>query len=196
MTVLTTWADTDPTSRLRETTDPAEITTALKDAGVRFERWEAEAALAEDAGQDEVLEAYRAEVDRIVTEEAFVTVDVVRLHPSDDPGWAETARAARAKFLNEHAHDDDDEVRFFVHGSGIFYLHIGGRVHAIQCEAGDLLGVPKGTTHWFDMGTRPDFTAIRFFHEEDGWIGTFTGSDISQRFPDFDTLAARARELV
>ena len=57
-------------------------------------------------------------------------------------------------------------------------------------EKGDLLGVPRGTTHWFDMGTKPSFTAIRFFHEEDGWIGNFTGAAISSRFPDYDTIAA------
>ena len=27
------------------------------------------------------------------------------------------------------------------------------------CETGDLLGVPAGTRHWFDMGTSPQFTA-------------------------------------
>ncbi|MGW0657311.1 cupin, partial [Streptomyces umbrinus] len=36
----------------------------------------------------------------------------------------------------------------------------------------------------------PGFTAIRFFHEEDGWIGSFTGSTIAGRFPDYDTIAA------
>ncbi|MGA1701788.1 MAG: cupin, partial [Candidatus Nanopelagicales bacterium] len=46
--------------------------------------------------------------------------------------------------------------------------------------------------HWFDMGTRPDFTAIRFFHDDDGWVGTFTGSDISTHFPTYDELAAAA----
>lgn len=50
--------------------------------------------------------------------------------------------------------------------------------------------MPRGTTHWFDMGTSPSFTAIRFFHEEDGWIGSFTGSSIASRFPDYDTIAA------
>jgi 1,2-dihydroxy-3-keto-5-methylthiopentene dioxygenase len=81
-------------------------------------------------------------------------------------------------------------VRFFVSGSGIFYLHVGGEVHAVLCEKGDLLGVPRGTTHWFDMGTSPSFTAIRFFHEEDGWVGNFTGDRIADRFPDFDTIDA------
>ncbi|GAA2111251.1 1,2-dihydroxy-3-keto-5-methylthiopentene dioxygenase [Actinomadura alba] len=190
MTLLTTWHDDQPGTFLDQTSDPDRIGALLGEIGIRFERWASDAVLAPDAGEAEVLAAYREQVDKLIADEGFATVDVVALRPSDDPEWRAKAKAARAKFLDEHTHDDDDEVRFFVHGAGVFYLHIDGKVHAVLCEAGDLLGVPKGTTHWFDMGTVPDFAAIRFFHEEDGWIGTFTGSDISRRFPDFDTLKA------
>ena len=50
--------------------------------------------------------------------------------------------------------------------------------------------MPAGTLHWFDMGTRPDFIAIRFFEEEDGWVGDFTGDAISAGFPSLDELLA------
>jgi 1,2-dihydroxy-3-keto-5-methylthiopentene dioxygenase len=50
--------------------------------------------------------------------------------------------------------------------------------------------VPGGTTHWFDMGTSPEYKAVRFFHDEDGWVGNFTGSGISRSFPTYDELAA------
>lgn len=193
MTLLTTWPETDPETVVRRTTDADEIAAALAPIGVRYERWPVRADVPVDADGETVLAAYRAEVDRLGAEEGFATVDVVALHPSDDPDWPQKARQAREKFLNEHTHDDDDEVRFFVAGSGIFYLHVHGEVHAVLCEQGDLLGVPKGTTHWFDMGVRPSFTAIRFFHEEDGWIGNFTGNTISSRFPDFDTINAGYR---
>ena len=39
----------------------------------------------------------------------------------------------RQKFLNEHTHADF-EVRFFVDGSGLFYLHVGDRVYLVLCE--------------------------------------------------------------
>ncbi|RSO36599.1 cupin [Streptomyces sp. WAC 06725] len=194
MTLLTTWPESGPGTVLRHTSEPAEIAAALAPAGVRYEQWPLHAGVAPDAEPAAVLAAYRPEIDRLTAEEGFVTVDVASLHPSEAPGWAETARAARQKFLAEHTHEDDDEVRFFVAGAGVFYLHTGGEVHAVLCEEGDLLGVPRGTTHWFDMGTRPSFTAIRFFHEEDGWVATFTGDDIALRFPDFDTLVAGRTE--
>jgi 1,2-dihydroxy-3-keto-5-methylthiopentene dioxygenase len=193
MTLLTTWPESGPDTVVRRTSDPTEIAAALAPIGVRYEQWPVRDDVAENAGSETVFAAYRAEIDRLNTEENFSTVDVIGLHPSDDPGFPEKAKAAREKFLNEHTHDDDDEVRFFVAGSGIFYLHVAGEVHAVYCEKGDLLGVPRGTTHWFDMGTSPAFTAIRFFHEEDGWIGTFTGDRIAERFPDFDTIHAGYR---
>ena len=76
-------------------------------------------------------------------------------------------------------------MRFFVAGSGLFTLHVADRVYEIECQQGDLLGVPDGTTHWFDMGAEPSFVVIRFFTRADGWVGHFTGSDIAQRFPRY-----------
>ncbi|RLU82237.1 cupin [Streptomyces griseocarneus] len=190
MTLLITWPEAGPETVLRRTSDPAAIATALAPIGVRYEQWPVRDDVPADAGPEAVLAAYRTEVDALNAEEGFVTVDVATLHPDGTPGWREKARAAREKFLSEHTHDDDDEVRFFVAGAGVFYLHVNGEVHAVHCEKGDLLGVPRGTTHWFDMGTEPSFTAIRFFHEEDGWIGTFTGSGIAGRFPGFDEIHA------
>lgn len=189
MTLLVTWADTAPDTPVTRTTDVTHITERLGAVGVAFQRWEAAADLPAGADADQVLEAYRDEVDRLVEEHGFTVVDVAQLHPSDDPDWPTIAAGARAKFLAEHTHDED-EVRFFIDGSGVFYLHIGGEVHAVRCEAGDLLAVPALTTHWFDMGTTPDFAAIRFFQNDDGWVGTFTGDPIASKFADFDTLAA------
>jgi 1,2-dihydroxy-3-keto-5-methylthiopentene dioxygenase len=189
VTILQVMADDDARVLLR-TSDPEVINEQLGPHGVSFERWSATAPLADDAGQEEVLAAYREDVDRLRKQGDYRLVDVVRMHPNDaDPEWPEKARAARTKFLDEHTHDED-EVRFFVEGTGCFYLHLGDRVYAVVCAAGDLLAVPAGTTHWFDMGERPAFAAIRFFQDEDGWIGNFTGSGISARFPSLDELVA------
>ncbi|MEY9995886.1 1,2-dihydroxy-3-keto-5-methylthiopentene dioxygenase [Streptomyces sp. V4I8] len=190
MTLLTTWPETGPQTVLRRTTVPAAIAAALTPLGVRFERWPVHDDVPVTAGSEQILAAYHAEIDTLTTQEGFTTVDAVALHPSDTPDWPQRAKKARETFLNEHTHDDDDEVRYFTAGAGVFYLHIAGHVHAVYCARGDLLAVPKGTKHWFDMGTRPAFTAIRFFHEKDGWIATFTGSDIACRFPDFDAIQA------
>jgi 1,2-dihydroxy-3-keto-5-methylthiopentene dioxygenase len=191
MTLLTIWSDTDPDTAETRTEDSEEIADLLKQLGVRFDRWELR-ELPEEPTSEEVLEAYRAEVDRVIDSEGYIKVDAVRMAPSEEPEWQEKAKAAREKFLSEHTHDDDED-RFFAHGAGVFYLHVDGKVYAVLCEAGDLLSVPARTTHWFDMGTRPDFISIRFFHDDDGWVGDFLGTDTAEKFATFDELMASRR---
>lgn len=189
MTALTIQPDTSPDTTTLKTIDFNEIQKQLNQRGVRLERWQANATLPPDADSDAVLAAYAEDVETL-RKEGFTTVDVVRLVPDPtDPQWKDKAQGARAKFLSEHTHDDD-EVRFFIEGSGAFYLRIDGEVLSVVCEAGDLICVPAGTTHWFDMGTQPHFAAIRFFKIAEGWVGHFTGDDISERFASYDTLVA------
>jgi 1,2-dihydroxy-3-keto-5-methylthiopentene dioxygenase len=182
--------DTDPATRLVDTDDRDVIAAELAAIGVRFEAWTAGRELADGADQAAILAAYAADIERLRAE-GYTTVDAIRLARTTetDEEWTAKATGARTKFLAEHTHDDD-EVRFFVEGSGIFYLHVAGRVFAVLCETGDLISVPAGTTHWFDMGTDPRFCAIRFFRIPEGWVGVFTGSDIAERFPTYDQLVA------
>ncbi len=160
--------------------DYADITATLAGLGVRFERWQASQPLSASAEQEEVLAAYRDDVDRLTVEYGFQSVDVVSLRP-DHPQKGEF----RQKFLAEHTHSDF-EVRFFVEGSGLFYLHVNAKVYLVECEQGDLISVPAGVTHWFDMGENPDFKCIRLFVTPDGWVGDFTGSEIAASFPSYD----------
>jgi 1,2-dihydroxy-3-keto-5-methylthiopentene dioxygenase len=189
MTLLTVWPDTDSATVLLRTEDSAEIQGELKQLGVRFDRWPLVPDLPAEPTSDEVLSAYREYVDRVVDSEGYVFVDALYMTPTDSPEWTEMATQARQKFLAEHTHDDDED-RFFARGSGVFYLHVNGKVYGVLCEAGDLLSVPANTTHWFDMGTRPDYVAVRFFHDDDGWVGNFTGNKLAEDFPSFDELTA------
>jgi 1,2-dihydroxy-3-keto-5-methylthiopentene dioxygenase len=188
------YPDNDPSQVLLETSDPVVIASILGERCVRFEQWRASKELPADASQDDILTAYRADIARLSREGGYASADVVRLRrdPSD-PTWPEKARAARQKFLEEHTHNED-EVRFFVEGSGIFYLRLNGQVHAVLCERGDLISVCAGTRHWFDMGTEPHFCAIRLFGTPNGWVASFTGDTIAQRFPSFDALTRGGEE--
>jgi 1,2-dihydroxy-3-keto-5-methylthiopentene dioxygenase len=192
MTLLTVWSEDAPATALVQTADRSAIASELADIGVSYEHLGVMAVLEPTASPDEIIAAHRPLVDRLVAEHGYTLVDAVQLHPSDDPEFAEKAAGARAKFLNEHTHAEE-EIRFFSQGSGVFYLHVEGRVLAMLCTEGDLISVPELTTHWFDMGTRPDFTALRFFRTDDGWVGEFTGSDIATRFATADELVEAAR---
>jgi 1,2-dihydroxy-3-keto-5-methylthiopentene dioxygenase len=192
VTLLTVWNDTDPTTPVIETVDAEEIRAELATLGARFSRWEVK-DFAADASLDDVLSLYRAEVDEVKQREGYTLVDIVGLSPVQE-NYDEVKEPSRQRFLSEHKHDDDED-RFFARGAGVFYLHVNEKVYALYCEAGDLVSVPANTTHWFDMGTTPEFTSIRFFHDDDGWVGHFTGNPIAETFPTFDQLSSRRQEL-
>jgi 1,2-dihydroxy-3-keto-5-methylthiopentene dioxygenase len=182
MSRLRVFSESDPSAVLFESTDAGPITAKLAGLGVGFERWPVR-AIDDGASPHEIMRLYKPEIDRLVADNGFQAVDVVSINP-DHP----ERDAMRAKFLNEHSHKED-EVRFFVRGSGLFTLHIDGHVYEVLCQAQDLIRVPDGTRHWFDMGPAPCFTAIRFFTEADGWVGYFTGSDIAAEFPRYEPAA-------
>ena len=179
MSRLRVFSESAPDTVQFETDDATEITARLVALGVGFERWPVR-AIADDASNESILAAYKPEIDQLVAENGFRAVDVVSINP-DHPD----REAMRAKFLSEHSHKED-EVRFFVRGSGLFTLHIGDRVYEVLCQTQDLIRVPDGTKHWFDMGPAPRFTAIRFFTEADGWVGYFTESGLAERFPRYE----------
>ncbi len=192
MTLLTVWKETDPSTPVLETTDEAEIREALAELGARFSRWEIR-DVPSGASQDDVLALYADEIDEVKQREGYTLVDVVALDPAQE-NYDEVKTPSRQKFLSEHQHDDDED-RYFAKGAGVFYLHANDKVHAVYCEAGDLISVPANTTHWFDMGTAPHYVSVRFFHDDDGWVGHFTGSPIAESFATFDQLAERRAQL-
>lgn len=175
MSRLTVW-EADTGRQVLTTEDAAKIADALKAIGVRFERWEG-VSVPEGATNEQVLEAYRPYLDKLMGETGAGSADVVSLTP-DHP----QAQAMREKFLSEHVHTED-EVRFFVRGAGDFVMHVDGKVYDAHCVQGDLISVPANTRHWFDAGEKPSFTALRIFTDQSGWVAHFTGSDMAERFP-------------
>lgn len=184
MTTLSVFNESQTITFIDSTEDFLEITRALNKVGVLFERWQANKILPDTAEQDEVLNAYTDSINKLKSAYDISSIDVVSLKP-DNPNKKEF----RNKFLAEHTHDDF-EIRFFVDGCGLFYLHINDKVYCILCEKGDLISVPANTPHWFDMGENPDFKCIRLFTTEEGWVANFTGTTIAEQFPNMDEFLA------
>lgn len=176
MSLLSIHAEHDP-KPIEVLRDFDAIAERLGGLGVRFERWEAGCELAAEAGQEAVLAAYAEPVARLQALYGFQSADVISVGPEHPQ-----REQLRAKFLDEHTHSDF-EVRFFVEGRGLFYLHPDERVYLVLCERGDLISVPARVRHWFDMGGRPDLKCIRLFTTPEGWVADFTGDAIAARFP-------------
>lgn len=183
MTSLKIFDDNNPTQALFDSEEIINLSEKvdkiidhLNQVGVKFEQWHTREEIQLGASQEEVLQSYNKDVQRLINEAGYQAVDVVSL-TSDNPN----KNAFREKFLNEHTHSED-EVRFFVAGEGLFSLHLDDKVFEVLCTKGDLISVPANTPHWFDMGPNPNFIAIRLFNNPEGWVANFTGSDIASKF--------------
>ena len=129
---------------------------------IDYMRWEPSQAVPANAPAAEVLTAYSAEIDRLKAQGRYVCCDVIDVSPTT-PGL----EAMLNRFNSEHWHDED-EVRFIIEGRGIFHIcPRQGPVVAITVEAGDLIRVPRGTRHWFDLCRERRIRAIRLFQSVD-----------------------------
>jgi len=145
--------------------------------GIDYERWEPSHPVADDASAEAILDAYAPEIEKLKASGGYVTADVIDVTPQTP-----NLEAMLAKFSREHWHDED-EVRFIIRGRGLFHIHPQkGKVFALEVEAGDLIRVPRGTWHWFDLCSDRQIRAIRLFQDPSGWTPHYTESGVDARF--------------
>jgi len=161
----------------RSITEASELTAFLASRGIEYERTNPDVPIAGDAPAAEILEAYGTKIAELNARGGYVTADVIDVHPHT-PGL----ETMLAKFNSEHWHDED-EVRFIIEGHGLFHIHPPGHeVFAIEVEAGDLIRVPRGTLHWFDLCVDRRIRAIRLFQDMSGWTPHYTTSGVDKQF--------------
>jgi 1,2-dihydroxy-3-keto-5-methylthiopentene dioxygenase len=157
----------------RDITAPAAIAAFLERFGIWYEQWAVDGRVGAEATGEEILAAFAAEVDRLKARGAFVTADVINVNPATP-----NLEALLARFASEHTHDED-EVRFTVHGRGVFHIHPDGApVFAIYVEPGDLINVPRGTRHWFDLCADRTIRCIRLFQDVSGWTPHYVADGV------------------
>ena len=148
-----------------------EIRASLAELGIDYERWDL-SRVPTDASAGTVLAAYAQEIDEMKRRGGYVTADVIDVNPATP-----NLDAMLARFDKEHTHSED-EVRFILSGRGIFFLHLGEQVVSVEVGPGDLLRVPRGTTHWFTLCEDRRIRAIRWFQDTTGWTPQYTGSGV------------------
>ena len=157
--------------------DETAIRQHLASIGIGYAQWKAAHVVPDHAPAEEILAAYAPEIEKLKTIGGYVTADVIDVNP-DTPGLA----AMLARFNREHWHEED-EVRFIIAGRGLFHIHSqAGPVISIEVEAGDLIRVPRGTRHWFNLCADRRIRAIRLFQDMAGWTPYYTDSGMDQDF--------------
>src|SRR6185503_20123886 len=118
------------TSENRTLQDQEDITSFLASLGIDYARWDSSRKIAPGAPAEEILAAYSEEIEALKARGGYVTADIIDVNPLT-PGL----EAMLAKFNREHWHDED-EVRFIIHGRGVFHIHSReNSVVSIEVEA-------------------------------------------------------------
>ena len=157
--------------------DAREITEYLAGVGIDYVQVPPAPGVSAEASPEEILAAYAGEVEELKRRGGYVTADVIDVKPAT-PGLD----TMLAKFNREHWHDED-EVRLILAGRGLFHIHPrSGPVLAIEVEAGDMIRVPKGTWHWFDLCADRRIRAVRLFQDPSGWTPNYTESGAEQGY--------------
>jgi len=157
--------------------DPEEIRAYLASIDIQYERWDATEPVPPSASAEQVLFAYSRQIDQLKAQGGYVTADVIDVTSSTP-----NLDTMLAKFKTEHWHDED-EVRYIVEGRGVFHIHPPNRpVVGIEVGPGDLIRVPRGTHHWFNLCDDRRIRAIRLFQDPSGWTPHYTSSSIDARY--------------
>ena len=148
----------------KQITEPDKIRDYLKPFSIWYENWSVQGRVSDKSTNEEILVAYHDEIERLKKQGGYVTADVINVNP-DTPGLD----AMLDKFKVEHTHDED-EVRFVVAGSGIFHINPeNSEIFSIEMQPGDLINVPRGTRHWFNLCAEKTIKTIRLFQDPTGW---------------------------
>ena len=161
----------------RTLSEEQEVRDYLLRLGIEYERWPTGERVPPDDSAENILAAYAPEIEKLNATGGYVTADLIDVTP-ETPALEEML----AKFNHEHWHDED-EVRFIIAGSGIFHIHgQDGEVVAIEVSAGDLIRVPRGTMHWFNLCAERRIRAIRLFQDKTGWTPHYSDSQVDQSY--------------
>lgn len=143
-------------------TDPSKIKSIMSEYGIAFENWGVRGTSGEP--DDRILSVYQPEIDKLMAERSYQTVDLVALK-NETPNLA----VITAKFDKEH-HHIDDEVRFTVEGEGVFEINYTETERMkFTAEPGDLIVIPAMRRHLFYLTDKKNIRCIRLFKTKEGW---------------------------
>jgi 1,2-dihydroxy-3-keto-5-methylthiopentene dioxygenase len=161
----------------RTLSDVQEIRDFLEPHGIWYEHWPVEGRLPANATNEQILEEFSSEIQALKERGGFVTADVINV--SNETPNLDTMLA---KFDKEHTHSED-EVRFTVAGRGLFHIHPeSGPVFAVEVESGDMINVPNGTKHWFNLCEDRAIRCIRLFEDAAGWTPHYIADGVHANY--------------
>jgi 1,2-dihydroxy-3-keto-5-methylthiopentene dioxygenase len=157
----------------------ADIQHYLLERGIELQQYPIPASLnnLEQSDPSVLLDLIQQELQPYMTTHGYQQADIVSISPATPnlPG-------IRKQFREEHTHQED-EVRYFLTGQGFFWFNLDNTpVFYVTCQPSDLLNVPAGVCHWFELEEEPCVRVVRLFSNTAGWVPHYTQSGISERY--------------
>ncbi|QFG00970.1 cupin domain-containing protein [Psychrobacillus glaciei] len=153
-----------------------EVATFLEKQEVIYEHWDIEKLpepLREkfdlsDEEKEQILHAFKVEIDTISKRRGYKASDVISLSDSN-PNLDELLK----NFERKHLHTDD-EVRYIVSGHGVFIIQgKDENFFEVHLSPGDLISVPENITHYFTLSEDRKVVAARIFVTTEGWVPVY-----------------------
>lgn len=180
MSSLTVYHQSSPDLPNKMLTHAEDIASTLAAVGVRFAQLQVAQPVLAGASQEELISACQAQLDQLIGEYGYASLDVFSL--CDERGQNGEARAS----LLKEQRCAVAQLRYCVAGRGLLSLHIDDYVYALLCEKNDLVQLPAGTRHWFDSGEHPRIALLRLFDSPQLPGLEDTGEAIAERFAGLD----------
>ncbi|MBM3462286.1 MAG: cupin domain-containing protein [Armatimonadetes bacterium] len=157
-------------------TSDADVAAFLKPYGIDFERWALDAIPQElldkpsltPEEKQRILDALAAPIEEAKKKFNYQSADVVALWPE-----LPNLDGVMQPFQKEHYHTEN-EIRLCVDGGGIFSINPQeASVFHIEMQPGELISVPAGTWHWFNLTEGKRIKAVRVFESQEGWAAIY-----------------------
>jgi len=152
-----------------------DIASTLVAAGIDYRRVELPATLRPGCEQAEFDAACGLWLQAFMGREGHVQQELFNLQ-RNHPQKLEL----RARYLDEQVQASTC-AWLFIGGFAQLAVHLNDYVYLLQGERGDLLTLPAGTPHWFDLGEEPHALVLRLSQSDE--TPERTGGDIASRFP-------------
>lgn len=123
--------------------------------------------LEDNTPDDEVIEAYREQIEQLMNEDNYQNIEVIRLK-----NYARNTGAYVYKPLR-----DKLESRLITHGQCSLFVKIDEQIFEFQCRQGDMIRLPGTLCYWLEVGAH----ACRYIHlymAEEGWDKPSNKQDI------------------
>ncbi|MCL6564021.1 MAG: cupin domain-containing protein [Firmicutes bacterium] len=159
-----------------KTTCPLDVIDYLTQHGVYYEHWDLDHLPTrlrtgwDLSGPERIatIESLADRLGRVAESFGYISYDLVILAPEVTPDLDQALETYRKPH-----HHSEDEVRLVIDGEVAYTMTANGATFTVVLEPGDLISIPAGVSHFFELTQGQRLKAVRLFQSQAGWVAQF-----------------------